>query len=523
MAIAAGTAGVVLSAGLVTVVTGTTAAAVQCLPSSVSITGTVPPSAALTPAQAANATTIVSAVVDRRMPSRAAVIAVATAMQESRLLNLASEAVPESLTYPHDDVAPGDHDSVGLFQQRPSQGWGAVQQLMTPSFAAGAFLDALEQVQGWEAMPLTQAAQAVQRSGAPDAYAQWEQQAQSIVNGLLGRPDDPGTGDQTVGDAPGLYVEGDGLLAALAGATPVTFNSGLVTSSVQRGRTTAEGIADLTAHRTTLPGSLLVSLGAADHLTSETASTYRTQVRSVLALAHDGHTVYWLTDPGADVANGVLREEATADNDLQLVDLDYAVQAHPEWMTGTALNDAGVTGATKLLKNALGTNTDDDPTDPTNVDSGSGCSDGLGGYSSVPVADCTFTLARANPRSCQDAIRWALAQQDGPAQWYRKCLNFVARSYGYAHSGVGAPYTAREFWLESTHQHPLDPNPPAGALVFWNGGSAGHVALSAGNGLVISNDIRGHGTIALVPLSEITERWHDPYLGWADPYFPAAA
>jgi hypothetical protein len=512
----AGGATVLLSASMLTVVvTATDAAPLACLPSGVSLNGVVPATAGLSTAQAANATIIVSVVVDRRMPSRAAVIAVATALQESRLRNLASQAVPESLTYPHDDVASGDHDSVGLFQQRA--GWGTVLQRMTPTFAVGAFLDALDRVQGWEAMPLTEAAQAVQVSGHPDAYAPWEAQAQAIVNGLLRRPTDAGSGDQAAGDRPGLYVEGDGLLATLAGALPVTYHTGPVTTSVQRARTTAQGLADLTAHRRALPGSLLVSLGGADHLTGETAGTFRTRVRKVLALAGHDRTVYWLTDPGADTANSVLRQEAATDPALQLVDVADAVRAHPEWISGSALNTAGVAGAATVLKNALGTNTGDDPTD---VGGGAGCSDGLGGYSTVPVADCSFTLLRPNPRGCQDAIRWALAQQDGPAQWYRKCLAFVARAYGYTYSGVGSPYTAREFWLESSRKHPGDPTPPAGALVFWNGGSAGHVALAAGNGMVVSNDIRGNGTIALVPMAEITTRWHDPYLGWTDPYFP---
>lgn len=516
--IAAGSVGAVLLAATTVVLTTTSASALACLPESIGVTGAVPAAQALTAAQAANAKLMVTAAVDRRMPSRAAVIAVATALQESRLRNLASQALPESLTYPHDDVAGGDHDSVGLFQQRA--GWGTVQQRMTPAFAVGAFLDALNQVQGWEAMPLTRVAQAVQVSGHPDAYAQWEAQAQAIVNGLLRRPTDAGSGDQAAGDGPGLYVEGDGLLATLAGALPVTYNAGPVTASVQRGRTTAEGLADLKAYRGTLPASLLVSLGDADHITGKTAGAFRTRVRKVLALAHHGRTIYWLTAPGADAANRVLRQEAGSDPDLQLVDVDSAAQAHPEWRTGGALNAAGVAGATTVLENALGTNTGEDPTDPANVSSVAGCSDGLGGYSTVPVADCIFNLPRSTPRRCQDAIRWALAQQDGPAQWYRKCLAFVARAYGYASSGVGSPYTAREFWLESTRKHPGDPHPPAGALVFWNGGSAGHVALSTGNGEVISNDIRGNGTIALVPLTEITQRWHDPYLGWTDPYFP---
>lgn len=515
----------VLTVGLLTVVTTTgSSAAVQCLPSSVAVTGTVPAAAALDARQTTNATAIVSEVVSRRMPSRAAVIAIATVMQESGLRNLASQAVPESLGLPHDpwsatqDAPPGDHDSVGLFQQRAS--WGSVAERLTPSYSAGKFLERLQQVDGWEVMPVTVAAQTVQVSAFPDAYAKWEQPANVIVNGLLGRSTEAGDGNQTAGDTPGLYVEGDGLLTALAPALPPTYNGGAVTISTARPRTTTEGLAELTAQQTSLPGSLLVSLGARDHLTEDSAATYRSQVTALLALAGDDRTVYWLTTPGADLSNGVLRAVAAADPQLQLVDLDQTIHAHPEWLDGGALIPAGITGSGKALVTALGAGSEDDPTDPTNVLAGDGCSDGLGGYSSVPVADCTFTLPRANPRTCQDAIRWELAQIDGPPKWFRRCMHIVGEAYGWGGSGWDDPHA---MWADSRiTRHAPDPAPPAGALVVWSGGTNGHVALSVGNGMVISNDIRGHGTLALVPLAEITTEWNDPYVGWADPYFPAA-
>ena len=85
------------------------------------------------------------------------------------------------------DLSGGDRDSVGLFQQRPSQGWGTSQQLHTPTYAATAFYTRLLQVPGWQDMALTDAAQAVQRSAYPGAYAQWDRSATVIVAALLGQ------------------------------------------------------------------------------------------------------------------------------------------------------------------------------------------------------------------------------------------------------------------------------------------------------------------------------------------------
>jgi hypothetical protein len=124
----------------------------------------------VTSSRLANATVIVRQALDRRMGLRAAVIAVATAMQESGL---------ENINY-------GDRDSLGLFQQRPSMGWGSAAQVTTPSYAADAFLRALAARQktdpGWAGQPLWKTAQSVQNSGFPYAYAKWETQAAQLVS-----------------------------------------------------------------------------------------------------------------------------------------------------------------------------------------------------------------------------------------------------------------------------------------------------------------------------------------------------
>jgi hypothetical protein len=165
------------------------------LPSGASLPGmSLPGSASATPARPAlpagldqaqtdNAAAIAVAARKRGLPRRAVVVALATAMQESNLHNLANPAVPESLRYPHQGVG-GDHDSVGLFQQRPSQGWGTVGELMDPEHSAGLFLDRLAKVPGWESLSVTGAAQAVQRSAFPDAYQRHQPDAEQLAAAL---------------------------------------------------------------------------------------------------------------------------------------------------------------------------------------------------------------------------------------------------------------------------------------------------------------------------------------------------
>jgi hypothetical protein len=141
------------------------------------------PVAGLSRVQMDNARVIVEVGRALGLPERAQVIAIATAMQESGLRNLANDTVDESFRYPHQGRG-ADHDSVGLFQQRSSSGWGSVRDLMRPEYAARRFYRKLVKVPGWHRMALTVAAQAVQGSAFPDAYARHEARAQRVVDAL---------------------------------------------------------------------------------------------------------------------------------------------------------------------------------------------------------------------------------------------------------------------------------------------------------------------------------------------------
>lgn len=124
-----------------------------------------------TPEQASNAATIAAVGTTRGMPERAVTIALATALQESALYN----------------IEHGDRDSLGLFQQRPSQGWGTPEQILDPVYSSGKFYEGLEKVPGYSRLPLTVAAQKVQRSGFPQAYAKHEPDAALLSAALTGR------------------------------------------------------------------------------------------------------------------------------------------------------------------------------------------------------------------------------------------------------------------------------------------------------------------------------------------------
>ncbi len=157
------------------------------------------------PDQAANAATI--AAVGRRLglADHAVTIALATAMQESKLRNLPS----------------GDRDSIGLFQQRPSQGWGTAAQVATPSYAAAAFYRRLALVPGWQDLPVTVAAQAVQRSAYPEAYGTHEGAARLLASVTTGQVPagltcrhlmaQPGLRDADLRAAAATELGGDGL------------------------------------------------------------------------------------------------------------------------------------------------------------------------------------------------------------------------------------------------------------------------------------------------------------------------
>ncbi|MET8412031.1 C40 family peptidase [Streptomyces sp. NPDC005195] len=157
--------------------------------------------------QVPNAKTIQATGVAMNIPVRGQIVALATALQESGLRNL---------NY-------GDRDSLGLFQQRPSQGWGTANEILDPVHASTRFYEALEKVSGWQSLSVTQAAQAVQKSGFPEAYAKWEPLAtalQQAIEPLLSKaggtsPSPSASGSASTGSSPtstagGCTSGGDG-------------------------------------------------------------------------------------------------------------------------------------------------------------------------------------------------------------------------------------------------------------------------------------------------------------------------
>lgn len=190
----------------------------------------------LTPDQAQNAALIANIAVTRGLPDHAATVAIATAMQESRLTNL--------------DY--GDLDSLGLFQQRPSQGWGTAAQVSDMTYATNIFYDHLLQVPDWETIPIEDAAQEVQRSGYPDLYATWDAMAHAWAAGLTGEF------GATISCAlePATSSDADGLIAAL----PVAYPNVAATTSAA-----ATGNGDNSSNGTTITVALPDALSADDH------------------------------------------------------------------------------------------------------------------------------------------------------------------------------------------------------------------------------------------------------------------
>lgn len=129
-----------------------------------------PETVALSPEQTANAATIAAVGITRKLPPRAIVVALAAAQQESKLENLSG----------------GDRDSIGLFQQRPSQGWGTAAQIADPRYASGRFYTALLKVKGWQNLRIADAAQRVQRSFNGDLYQRWAASSQALADAFVG-------------------------------------------------------------------------------------------------------------------------------------------------------------------------------------------------------------------------------------------------------------------------------------------------------------------------------------------------
>jgi hypothetical protein len=124
----------------------------------------------ITPEQARNAAIIAGMSIKRGLVPRAASIALTTAYQESGIRNLDH----------------GHADSIGLFQQRPSKGWGTIEQIMDPWYSTREFYQAMERIKNWRTRSINDVAQAVQRSAYPDAYRQHEANARALASAITG-------------------------------------------------------------------------------------------------------------------------------------------------------------------------------------------------------------------------------------------------------------------------------------------------------------------------------------------------
>ena len=164
-----------------------------------------------------NASIIAAESYNRDLPEQAAVIALATAWQESGLRNLGY----------------GDRDSLGLFQQRPSYDWGTKEQIMDPWYSSGRFYEELVKFDNWESIDVNDIAQKVQRSGHPEAYRKHETNARALAGafrgskeGVLACLNREGTGtdrsglDKVVATVPGVEIQGSGSETTLTASSP---------------------------------------------------------------------------------------------------------------------------------------------------------------------------------------------------------------------------------------------------------------------------------------------------------------
>jgi hypothetical protein len=196
------------------------------------------------PDQTANAALISALSIKRGMPPRAATIALTTAFQESKIRNLRY----------------GDRDSLGLFQQRPSQGWGTREQILDPVHATNAFYDALVKYKGYETADITKIAQRVQKSGFPEAYRDHEGQGRVLASTLTGHSP---AGLTCRLDAVKTSVSPQRVASDLSeqmGVTTARPGSGFLTVTA-RDTTTAWAVAHWAVARAEMYGASRVSIG----------------------------------------------------------------------------------------------------------------------------------------------------------------------------------------------------------------------------------------------------------------------
>lgn len=463
---------------------------------------------------------------ERGLPERAMVIILAAGMQESAGIH--------NLDY-------GDRDSVGWLQQRA--GWGSVAQRMDPAYAASKFYDALVKVDGWETMSVTEAAQAVQISGYPDAYAQWQDEAEALVAKFATTtttPDKPvcSAGPATAGTWNVLQSNSTGQINAGAGFADLVGLQEIRANSALR----VPGY-EVTEGRMAVP--IIWRPDRLDLVTWERETVlrgYRRDKSAVWGIWRNRATgqsfaainTHMLVEGG----RGWL-EQAAAVNRIRA---RLEGQGLPVVMLGDmnapASKVAAVFGGQqsgRRIDFIIGHGATPGPAETlskfgsdharvrvafpqTAADSGAVPPHIRGGS-----APSRFDQ-QGNPRTVEEAVAWmqradAADGADGE-QVSNRCERYMNLAYGLP----GGYPTARGHWSAPGPRTVGMSTPPRGALVFWDtSNSAGHVALSVGGGRVISTDYNAAtgqfqtGMISEGPIGDL-DKWGGR-LGWRAPNF----
>lgn len=487
----------------------------------------------------------------RHLPARAKLVILSAGFQESGIRNL--------------DY--GDRDSVGWLQQRAS--WGSVAQRMDPVYAAGKFYDALVRVNGWETLPITVAAQRVQVSGFPDAYAKWEGSARSLL-ALLGdtsstggagfvpvvelNPSGAGNWQSAVRDGQFWFVyqardsRHEGVIHRLSdrgreldkmtaegadhavsfvvtrGRVSVAFYGSVRTFTYKPHTTIARAHTRKTSwpHGEIAmdPGGQNVVIRNGNHYRAFDAASrkpvgveVRTETGSRQGFGIEGTTLYVLTGP-TNAAARVDSYDFTTGRSLGTVDVTRAGlegvpgNREPEGMFGSQFGVKVYTGDRRRLR-------------IYQLSAAGHCAPDAAAAGGGPVP-AEFDH-QGNPRTVEQAVAWMQRSMPNGAPG-EPVLNACERYMNLAY-GLGGGYpTAIAHWNAPGPKTAGMSVPPRGALVFWRSGNpAGHVALSLGNGQVISTDFDGTdyraGRLSAGPITAI-DRW-GPRLGWRAPNFRA--
>lgn len=514
-------------------------------------------SANLNDSQLRYAQTIIDVVASRNMPENAAVVALATAMQESTFRMWWNVRVPGSEALTDDKTAKGqDGYSVGLFQQQVNGNqfaWGSVKDAMDPVRSTEMFLDALERLNGWEGWPVTVAAQRVQGSAHPDKYAQWESLARTLVKDLKpnsgGYAEGHGHGDDDHADTVSLNTSsGTATTFSLASSLRQETTFAFASSTEQKASITTVNTGGLSVDSKTTP--------IAQKATKEIIKRYGDALDSIGGYRSDGEhgegraIDLMLTDykSAGGLSNGNTISQFLIDNANQL-SVEYVIFNDRIWLGKSMGWKAYSTGGygsmydgnwddNTLHKNHVHVTFKNTPgTDGVLVDGG-GIDDTTGGSGDCmaggnygtgisdagegddypfknPAGKCSYSASCGAPDPANPADPWG--------GFMRECVSFtywrINQQMGWDGKGV-APFSNQKLGVQLGNAatwkgnlvakgYKADNKPAPGAIAWW-GANSSHPMISTGPAghVGIVKEVKGNGDIVLEQYNFIPWRYN---------------